>query len=305
MLALRRFSLILLVMSTSACSLRTLAVNQLGNALAGGGTTFAADEDPELVGAALPFSLKLMESLLAESPHHKALLTATARGFTQYSYGWVAPDDTSASDAAQRTERSKRLYLRARDYGMRALAESVDNFHVRMASDPFMAVRHLQKKDVEAAYWTATAWGLAISSAKDDLALLGDLPAVEALITRAAELDPDFGDGAIDTFLLTYEGSRIGISNEAENAARERFRLATQKSRGLSAAPYVAAAEALAIPAQDRAEFERLLTLAIAVDPDAKAEWRLENILARRRAQWLLAHADDFFIEDATTEGDR
>src|SRR5688572_29121188 len=96
-------SLVLLVVLASGCSLRTLAVNQLGNALASGGTTFSADDDPELVGAALPFSLKLMESLLAESPHHKALLTAAARGFTQYSYGWVAPEDMSAPGAAERS----------------------------------------------------------------------------------------------------------------------------------------------------------------------------------------------------------
>lgn len=301
----RWFSLLLLVVATSGCSLRTLAVNQIGDALARGGTTFSADDDPELVGAALPFSLKLMESLLAESPHHKALLTAAARGFTQYSYGWVAPEDMSAPDAAERAERAKRLYLRARDYGMRALAESVDNFHVRMSSNPSLAVRHARKRDVEALYWTATAWGLAISSAKDDLKLLGDLHAVEALIIRAAELDPDFGDGAIDTFLLTYEGSRSGISKEAEAHARKHFQRATERTHGQSAAPYVAAAETFAIPAQDRAEFELLLAAALSVDPNTRPEWRLQNILARRRAEWLLAHADDFFIDGAAKEGDQ
>jgi hypothetical protein len=40
-----------------------MAVNKLGNALASGGSTFESDDDPDLVGQALPFSLKLMESL--------------------------------------------------------------------------------------------------------------------------------------------------------------------------------------------------------------------------------------------------
>ena len=39
-----------------------------GDALAGTGSTFASDDDPELVGEAVPFGLKTMESLLAESP---------------------------------------------------------------------------------------------------------------------------------------------------------------------------------------------------------------------------------------------
>jgi len=60
------------------CSIKRLAVNKVGNALAGGGTTFASDDDPELVKAAVPFSLKLMESLLAENPRHEKLLLVYA-----------------------------------------------------------------------------------------------------------------------------------------------------------------------------------------------------------------------------------
>src|SRR3954453_18854429 len=81
-----------LALVQSGCSFKRFAVNQVGNALAGGGTTFASDDDPELVKAAVPFSLKLMESLLAESPRHEGLLFATASGFTQYSYAFVQQD---------------------------------------------------------------------------------------------------------------------------------------------------------------------------------------------------------------------
>ncbi len=283
---------------SSACSIHKLAVNQIGNALAASGTTFAADEDPELVGAALPFSLKLMESILAESPQNARLLTATARGFTQYAYGWVGAD----ADPAE-AERAQRLYLRARDYGLRALAESIDNFRVRLASDAHAAMKLARKRDVEALYWTASAWALAISGSKDDLQLLGDLATVEALIRRAAELDPSFGDGAIDTFLMTYEASRAGISKESASRAHEHFHAAVERSRSLSASVFVAAAEAFAIPAQNRREFDELLRRALAIDPDARPEHRLETMLFRRRAQWLLAHADDFFF-DETPQGE-
>ena len=59
-----------LAMLGSGCSVKRLAINRVGDALTGSGTTFASDDDPELVKAAVPFSLKLMESLLAESPRH-------------------------------------------------------------------------------------------------------------------------------------------------------------------------------------------------------------------------------------------
>src|SRR3974390_3799716 len=88
--------LLLLVMASilygSGCSIRRMAINKVGDALASGGTTFASDDDPELVKAAVPFSLKLMESLLEESPQHKGLLLASASGFTQYAYAFVQQD---------------------------------------------------------------------------------------------------------------------------------------------------------------------------------------------------------------------
>jgi len=103
-----------------------VAVNKVGDALAGSGSTFASDDDPELVKAAVPFSLKLMESLLAESPRHKGLLFATASGFTQYSYAFVQQDademeDKDVTGAAHLRARARRLYLRARNYGLRGL----------------------------------------------------------------------------------------------------------------------------------------------------------------------------------------
>jgi len=289
---------------SGGCSVRTLAVNQLGNALAAGGTTFASDDDPELVGGALPFSLKLMESLLAQSPEHAPLLVATSRGFTQYAYGWVNPAaDEDGESAEFARARSKRLYLRGRDYGMRALSVSIDNFRVRFAVNPRAAVALARKRDVPALYWTAAAWGMAIATGKDDLDLLADLPAVEALISRAAELEPGFDEGAIDTFLISFEAARSGMSKDAAAHARAHFHRAVQQSRGQSAAPFVAAAEALAIPDQNRSEFEKFLSDALAVDPDGRPEWRLQNILAQRRARWLLAHHEDLFIESDTKGG--
>lgn len=291
----------MIALPSVGCSLRTLAVNQVGNAIAAGGSTFASDDDPQLVGDALPFSLKFMEALLAESPEHQALLVATARGFTQYAYGWVAPAADETNDTGGRA-RSARLYLRARDYGLRALSASIPGIRSRFGSDPKAAVAVARRRDVPALYWTACAWGLAISANREDPEMLADLPAVDALISRAAELDPSYDDGAIDAFLVTWEATRSGVSKEAEKRAREHFDRAVRLSAGHSAEPFVAAAEALAVPAQDRREFEALLRRAMDVSLDARPERRLANIISQRRAAWLLVHADDLFVEPAHQE---
>jgi hypothetical protein len=123
------------------CSIKKLAVNKLGDALAGGGTTFAADDDPELIRSAVPFSLKLMESLLSESPKHKGLLFATSSGFTQYGYAFVQLDadeieskDFAAAEVMR--ARAKRLYLRARNYGLRGLEVAHRGFTNHLAAKP-------------------------------------------------------------------------------------------------------------------------------------------------------------------------
>jgi hypothetical protein len=72
--------IVLIAAVSGGCSIKKIAVNKLGNALASTDTTFEGDDDPDLVGDSLPFALKLMESLLAESPRHTGLLLATASG---------------------------------------------------------------------------------------------------------------------------------------------------------------------------------------------------------------------------------
>ena len=289
-------SLVPLVLAmTTGCSLRMLAVRQLGNALAAQGTTFASDDDPELVGDALPFALKLMESVLAECPDHRPLLIAAARGFTQYAYGWVSP----AEDDEARRARTRRLALRGRDYALRALRLSPD----RLEADPRGALAAMTRNDVPALYWTAAAWGLAISEGKDDLELLADLPTVEALITRAAELDPEYDHGAIDTFLIAFEASRMAVSKDAAARSRAHFDRAVLLTHGQVATPFVTAAESLAVPNQDAEEFDALLTRALNIDVDARPELRLQNILAQRRAAWLREHRSDLFLEPSG--GDR
>ena len=52
------------------CAVKQLAISKLGDTLAESGTVYASDNDIELIGAALPFSLKTIEGLLAEVPEH-------------------------------------------------------------------------------------------------------------------------------------------------------------------------------------------------------------------------------------------
>ena len=55
--------LVVMIFFLMGCSVKKMAMRQVGDALAGTGSTFSSENDPELVREALPFSLKLMEGL--------------------------------------------------------------------------------------------------------------------------------------------------------------------------------------------------------------------------------------------------
>jgi len=275
-----RSALCLALLATQACSVRNYALNTLGDAIAGGGDTYASDADIELVGAATPFGLKTIESLLSEVPEHRGLLLAAARGFTQYAYVYVhAPAEQlmerDVAAAYAQLARARALYVRARDYGLRGLRQDGE--------------------DVALLYWTAVAWAAAISLSKDDPAMLAGLPEVEKLIRRAEQRDPDYDHGALHTFLIGYEMSRPTAGADAEQRARAHFARAVALSNGRQAGPYVSLAESVCVEKRARREFESLLRQALQVDPDARPEWRLANLVMQRRARRLLARADELF----------
>src|SRR5262245_47593517 len=90
-----------LAFGIAGCSIKKFAVGQVANSMTSGPDVFATDEDPELVGDAIPFGLKMMESLLQTVPTHEGLLLGLCRGFTQYSYAYVQ----AKADAIEATDR--------------------------------------------------------------------------------------------------------------------------------------------------------------------------------------------------------
>jgi predicted anti-sigma-YlaC factor YlaD len=293
---------LLAAMLLSGCSVKRFAINKVGDSLANSGATYASDDDPDLVGQAVPFGLKLMEGLLAESPKHRGLLFAASSGFTQYSYAYVQePSEELEGDDLARANylktRARRLYLRARDYGLRGLETKHRGFGTALREDSKKAVRSATRRDVPLLYWTAVSWGAAIALSKDRPDLVAEQPLAETLIDRAYELDPDFGDGAIEQFLISYESARQGVNGDFAPRSKHHFDRAVTLTRGQSASPFVAYAESVSVQKQNRGEFKALLQKALAVDPEARPEWRLSNLIAQRRARWLLSREDELFLE--------
>ena len=291
---------IFLVLLLAACSPKRYALNSVADALAGSGEggAFGRDDDPELVRDAVPFALKTMESLADQLDDNVGLRLGMARGFTQYAYAFVQqPAELGAPpDLAQKEMlRARRLYVRARDYGLEALKMSrgVSEQELRTPA----GLGKLGREDVPLMYWTFAPWAAAIASNKRNLELVGDLPLIAGMLDRALQLDETYDQGALHEFAITFDPARP--EGTTPQKQKEHFDRARQLAQGEKISALVTYAQAVDAPAQNKGEYETLLKEAAAFDvdqPKARKN-RLANVLAQRRARYLLKHEDDVFSD--------
>ncbi len=302
MLCRARSCILLACLLSGACSPATMGLNRMADALAATASAYARDDDPEFVRTGAPATLKMIEMMLDRQPANAALLMSACSGFTQYSYAFLHVESEIAESrdpAAGRElrDRAIRMYSRARGYCARALAVSQPRLAESMTRDPRAAVALLgstKASDVPALFWTAAAWGGEVLLAGSQLVRMPELALVRARLERALQLDEDWEAGAIHEAMIALEGLPLLAGGSAARA-RTHFERAVQLSEGESALPYVAFASSVQLPARNRGEFERLLKQAIAVDPARRPDLRLVNLIAQRRARFLLAAGDRLF----------
>lgn len=300
----------------SGCAIDQIAVNVLADTLAGGedgggASVFTTDSDPELVGDALPFALKLYETILAEAPDHEALLLATGSGFVSYANAFVATPASMLGyeewELQQREQlRAKALYLRGRDYVIRGLEVRYPGFREALFSRDNDAItpylQQMDERDAASLYWMSAGWVAAFALDAFDLELGFTVPKVGPIIRRALELDEDFSDGAIHDFLVQFYAGLPETMGGDKSRVDFHFRRALEIADGRIAGPYVSYAEGVVIPQQDRERFVELMELALAVDPDLYPSARMINILTQRKARWYLENIDDYFLPELPDE---
>lgn len=287
---------------TGCALVQRKAVGMVASTLASSGDVFTRDDDLELVGDAIPFGLKLYESLLDSAPKNKDLLIATCSNFTQYGVAYLETEAMVLGEAqhhdevAHLNQRALKLYLRAKGYCLRAMEVRFPGIEQKLLTDPAPALAKTEKKDVPLLYWMAASWGSAIGLGVDKPEIVIDMPVVRALADRALALDESWSKGAIHEMFISLDSLPEALGGSPAKA-REHFARAIELQKGLSPGPYVALASGVALPAQDRAEFEKLLQSALAIDPDKDPSVRLVTLVQQRRARALLDHIDTMFTK--------
>jgi hypothetical protein len=172
---------------------------------------------------------------------------------------------------------------------MTALEHSQPGFAAALRqADPKKHPR-LTQAQVPLAYWAAASLGGWISMSKDEPDVVADLPLSMRLAELAWQVNPAYGEGALASLMGTLEGAKVGGSRQKVQAY---FDQAIALGAGKEAGPLVAKAEGVALPTEDRKQFEQLLKQAIDISQENRS---LQNEVMRERAQWLLSVVDELF----------
>lgn len=288
--------------AVSCGAIKGMALKSVANSLAATGTTITSYDDPDTIEGAIPFTITLYESMLADVPKHEPLLTATCAIYTQYAFGFIAPkaevldfagDFTGSQDV---NARALKLAIHGRDLCWRALEVRFRGVSAQLKKDPAAALSRAQRKHVPLLYWSAASLGAAISvGGLDRPDLINQWPLVRALAERALALDETWNDGALHELMITVEsqGEALGGS---EDRARKHYARALEIQKGLSPGPHVALAMGVVKTRQNKAEFEKLMKAALAVDAEKNPAQRLVVLLTQRRAKVLLDNVDKIII---------
>ena len=291
--------LVAAVATATACSPATMGMNRMAAALSATADSYARDDDPDLVRTGAPATLKMVEMMLDSQPSHAGLLLTACSGFAQYSYGFLQIDSeilalSNPAESAALRGRAIRMYIRARRYCVRELGTRHAALREALEREPARALPLLEKTtraDVPALFWTGAAWAGELSLAPNQILRIGELAIIRALLTRALTLDEAWSDGTIHEAMIAVEGLPALLGGSPARA-RGHFERAVALTGGQSAFAYVTLATSVAAPARDRAEFEKMLKQALAVDVSKRPAIRLANLIAQRRARFLLANAD-------------
>ena len=282
-------------LALSGCTVNTLVANALTGE--GSSTVFTGDSDPQLVGDALPFAIKMYEALLDSTPNHQGLKLTTGSLFVMYANAFIqGPAEMLPQEEWQAREaammRAKQLYLR----GVAILYDALEAKHkgftqAAQAADYQRMLGKCKKDDVGLLYW-AVAGGLAAYSIDVlDFDLSARIPEWSAMIQKAYQLDPDYGGSALDELLLLYYASLPEMMGGDKEKAKFHFQRVMEKTGGKSAGAYISYARAFFIPVQDYDSYKGYLEKALAIDPNEDVSTRLVTVISQRKARWLLDNA--------------
>jgi hypothetical protein len=144
-------------------------------------------------------------------------------------------------------------------------------------------------------FWTGTCWASWIRLNLGSIAAVAELPRAEALMKRVLVLDEQFYYGGPHLFMGIWFASRPRIAGGNLEKAYHHFKKALAFSQDAFLMTRVYFASHYARKKFDRELFVTSLQTVLDTPADKIPHLTLLNTVAHKKAQELLAQADDFF----------
>ena len=218
----------------------------------------------------------------------------------EYSYGVIMEENDRLIDneylkALQGYKKANILFNESKILSKEILNEKYPNFEEWLSNK---IIIEFNKADIFDLYWLAAATGGSIKSSRGNPFELIYLPQVKKLLNTAIAIEPTWGSGALYSALLTYTTSRTDLTTDAlRDSVNYYFNKAVEVSDSLDASPFLTYAESIHKPFQEKKEFEDKLNFILKMDNKRSSNFELSNLIAKKRAEWLLSKLDEYFIE--------
>jgi hypothetical protein len=296
----------LLPLLTAGCDMTTLTAHSSASLFRRASVAFDEQSDYELARQAAPAFILQFEGVLRVVPDDEDVLFSACKSWSSYAFGFIEDEMQAAEargdlDEAERQRvRARRMYLRARDLGLRLLDQMTSGTSAATRAGPESLEKFLETEfedgdDAPALFWTGYAWGAAIDISRDDPALVADLPLARVLVERSVDLDESYQHAAGHTF-LGYDDSVFSpaLGGDPESG-RQHFERALTLTKRKALMVQLNYARSYAAQTQRRDLFVSLLNEVVSAPSEEADPNRLANEVARRRALHLLGRVDDLF----------
>ncbi len=299
--------LVSISLAVMACSPKPLIVSQIADLVDNGMTAYERDDDWELMEKAFPANIKLLETVLANSPDDRQLLTMLSRMYASYSFGFVETrleeanylvdsSDSRVKEVALLKDRVNRYYEKGVRYALMALEGSspgaTEAFQKVSSITPYLD--KLGKENVAPLFWYGFNLGAWVNRNLDSVRAVSQAHLAQKVMERVLELDPAYNHGGAHLFLLAYFGSRSPMMGGSQEKALVHFQQVKTIAGDNYLLPDLFYGRFCLHQQQDRKGFIDMMQR-IVDHPDSENEVSLYNAIAGRRAAAYLAAVDTLF----------
>jgi len=226
------------------------------------------------------------------------LLLKACQVRTQYTYAFIMEEadrliESDYNSGKELYQDALKSFEMAINYGKTALElrypDFIDHINVNINYP------HFTIEDIPYLYWLAAALGGALSSSRGKPEWVIQLPIVGYLLESALAIDSSWNNGAIHSAMISYSMARTDLKGNNVQEATKHYKKVNMLSNSQDLSAHVSYAENVLVDQQNQREFVDLLNSVINAQDTVIDELVLGNVIARKRARWLLSRKDELF----------